>query len=293
MKKIWQYTALFLFCATTLFAAEPLVSGTWLQKHLHDKGLILVDASDSTLYAKEHIPGSVNAPISLWREKHDGYLLVKDAEAIQKVMENLGIGKESHVVVYSHHANAKDILKATYLLWAMEYYGFTESSLLDGGLVAWKADGGVTATERVTPAKGDFKVAPNSAIVADRAYVQAHLGQSAMIDARPAIFYFGAQKQPVLKRAGHISTAKSYFWKYSFTGEMLKSKALLKEMLIDGMGLSPDKPVITYCTGGLETSMNFFVLHRVLGFENIRLYDASMKEWANLDDTPMTKYRWE
>ncbi len=64
-------------------------------------------------------------------------------------------------------------------------------------------------------------------------------------------------------------------------------------MLVDGLGLNPKKELITYCTGGLETSMNFFVLHRLLGFEKIRLYDASMKEWANRDDTPMTKYRWE
>lgn len=39
--------------------------------------------------------------------------------------------------------------------------------------------------------------------------------------------------------------------------------------------------------------MNFFVLHRLLGFNTIRLYDASMREWANNSSTPMTLYKWE
>ncbi len=63
-------------------------------------------------------------------------------------------------------------------------------------------------------------------------------------------------------------------------------------MLVDA-GSDPKKNVITYCTGGLETSMNWYVLHRVLEFSKARLYDASMKEWANDTDTPLTKYRWE
>jgi len=80
---------------------------------------------------------------------------------------------------------------------------------------------------------------------------------------------------------------------HSFKGDYFKDAALLKKMLVKGMNLHPDKATITYCTGGLETSMNFFVLHRLLGFTNIRLYDASMREWANDVTTPMSLYKWE
>ncbi len=52
-------------------------------------------------------------------------------------------------------------------------------------------------------------------------------------------------------------------------------------MIIEWLRLDPKKEVITYCTGGLETSMNWYILHRVLGFEKARLYDASMKKWAS------------
>ncbi len=277
----------------TLFAMEPLVGAKWLQEAQNDKSVVIIDVSDAKLFEKEHIPGSLNSPISKWREKHDNYLLVKNANAIQKEFSALGINKESKVLVYSHHNNAKDILKVSYVLWAMEYYGFSNSAMLDGGLPAWKKNNGTLSTTTKTVKNGDFKVAKNDALVADLAFVKEQIGKSNMIDARPPVFYFGAQKQPVLTKAGHIPKAHSYFWKYSFEGDYLKSKNVLKEILVKGMGFDPQKPMITYCTGGLETSMNFFVLHRILGFDNIRLYDASMKEWGNNSDTPMVKYRWE
>ncbi len=282
-----------LISAITLFAMEPLVSAKWLKEAHNDKNLVIIDVSDSKLFEKGHIPGSINSPISQWREKHENYLLVKNADAIQKEFSAIGINKKSKVIVYSHHDNAKDILKASYVLWAMEYYGFENSAMLDGGLPAWKAHKETLSTTNDTTKKGNFKVAENKALVADLAFVKEQIGKSNMLDARPSIFYFGAQKQSVLKKAGHIPKAHSYFWKYSFDGDYLKSKDVLKEMLVEGMGFDPEKPMITYCTGGLETSMNFFVLHRILGFDNIRLYDASMKEWGNRSDTPMIKYRWE
>ena len=289
MKNVW----IALLTTLTLYGVEPLVNADWLQSHLEEKDLVVVDVSDAQLYQQGHIPGSFNAPISLWREKHGDYLLVKKADEIQKLFERLGIDAESKVVVYSHHDNAKDILKATYVLWVMEYYGVKKTALLDGGMVAWKAVKAPLTTKVPRQKKGTLKAKPNPALVADLARVKEEIGKSQMIDARPSVFYFGAKKQGVLQKAGHIPGAKSYFWQYSFEGDYLKKPKVLKEMLVEGLGFDPKKPMITYCTGGLETSMNFFVLHRLLGFEKIRLYDASMREWGNRTDTPMQVYRWE
>jgi len=35
--------------------------------------------------------------------------------------------------------------------------------------------------------------------------------------------------------------------------------------------------------------MNWYVLTKHLNFKNVKIYDASMKQWGNLDDTPMEK----
>jgi thiosulfate/3-mercaptopyruvate sulfurtransferase len=47
-----------------------------------------------------------------------------------------------------------------------------------------------------------------------------------------------------------------------------------------------DKEVITYCGGGIAASADAFALV-MLGHPNVRLYDASMSEWATDPSLPM------
>ena len=115
-----------------------------------------------------------------------------------------------------------------------------------------------------------------------------------MMEARPPKFYFGVVESPGVKRIGHISGGMSYFWNNSFEADgTVKSKKVLKELLIEGMQLNPSKEMLVYCTGGLEASMNWYILTQVLDFKDVKIYDASLKEWGNREDTSMVKYRWE
>lgn len=284
-----------LAAAVSLFGMEPLVGGSWLLKQLEEKQLVIVDVSDKAAYELGHIPGAIWSGIERWRQPKGGAAAeVQSAEALQKEMRRLGIGKESAVVVYSHHLDGKDMLKATYVLWAMAYAGFENTALLDGGLNAYTAAGGTLSQVAEADRRGDYTVAVRPEMVATMDEVKAALHKVPMVDSRPAVFYFGADLQAVLKRPGHISGAKSYFWRYSVTNEnRLKPSDELSVMIEAGLDLDKTKPLIIYCTGGLEASMNDFVFRRVLGFQKAKLYDASMKEWANRDDTPMTTFRWE
>ena len=283
-----------LAASVSLMAMDPLVSGEWVKEHLNDKDLIIVDISSKSTYRKGHIPGAVHTDIKEWRKAHGKHALVRPLEEVETLMRGLGIDNGSRVVVYSHHSNAKDILKPAYAVWAMELYGMKNTAILDGGIESFKKAGGKLQRLPVKHRTGGFKAEPNMDIAIDLDGVKKRIGSVRMLDARPAVFYFGAKKQKVLKRAGHISGATSYFWRYSFNSDgTMKPRAELKRMLVDGLGLDPQKELVTYCTGGLETSMNYFVLHRLLRFEKAKLYDASMKEWANRDDTPMRLFRWE
>jgi len=286
MKKL-----LLLLFALSLFAAEPFVSAEWLKKHLNDRDLIILDVSSPKLYKSEHIPGAINAPIELWRRSVEHYALLKSPTELQKVIRSLGITPKSRVVLYSHRWG-KDFLKTSYIAFALEVMGFKNSSILDGGIDEYRKIDKLSK-EPHKPTPSDYKATFHPELIVDKMMVFHHIDKSRMLDARNPIFYFGAAKQKVLKRAGHIPGATSYFWVFSFENEKIKSPETLKAMLVDGLGLAPNKDVITYCTGGLETSMNWYVLHRVLGFSKARLYDASMKEWANDPETPLTKYRWE
>lgn len=289
MKKL----ALLTLVASLTFAIEPVVSTQWLAKHLHEKDLVILDVSQPKAYAKGHIPGAINAPIGQWREHHGNYLLIKPPHKIQELLRNLGIDEKKEVVIYAHHSG-KDTLKTSYVAWALELHGLAKSALLDGGLRKWKKESLPLSTKPSAPTPSNYIVHFDPTLVIDKEGVRKSIAKVRMLDARPAVYYFGAKKQKVLARAGHIPHATSYFWKYSFKDDgTFKPKKTLREMLVEGLGLDPRETLVTYCTGGLETSMNWFVLHRVLGFEKARLYDASMKEWANDPKMPLTKYRWE
>ncbi len=284
---------IFISFALWAFAFDPIISADKVAKLIRSKDIVILDVSEPKVYAKAHIPGALNAPINLWRQKHGTYLLVKTKNEIEKLIRKLGIDKNSHIIIYAHHSG-KDLLKTSYVAWALELHGIKKSSILDGGFKAYKQKGYPVTKEITKAAPSWYKVQYNPAILTNKKDVYANIGKVRMIDARPAVYYFGAKKQNVLQRAGHIPKATSYFWKYSFKEDgAFKPKGVLKEMLIEGLGLDPNKTIITYCTGGLETSMNWFVLHRILGFKKAKLYDASMKEWANDPTMPLTKYRWE
>lgn len=290
MKKFF----LMMVATLSLFAMEPVVTGEWLREHINDKDVVVVDVTQKESYDSGHIPTAMQSGIELWRQGVDEHAEVRSIEALQEEMRRLGINSDSRVVVYSHHLDNKDMLKATYVIWAMAYAGHSSTALLDGGIDAYKAAQGALTTKPQAVRKGNFTAKQNSSMIATMAEVKASLHKVPMVDSRPAVFYFGAQKQDVLKRSGHISGAKSFFWRYNVTNDnRIKPTAELSEMIEKGLGLKKDDPLIIYCTGGLEASMNYFVYHRLLGFEQAKLYDGSMKEWGNREDTPMTRYSWE
>ena len=209
MRKVF----LLMVTALSLFAMEPVVTGEWLKGHLNDKDVVVVDVTKQESYDKEHIPAAMQSGIELWRQGVDKHAEVRSIEALPAEMRRLGINDDSRVVVYSHHLNNKDMLRATYVIWAMAYAGHSNTALLDGGIDAYKAAGGALTTKTEADRKGNFTAKKNGKMIATISEVKASLNKVAMVDSRPAIFYFGAQKQPVLKRPGHISGAKSFFWR--------------------------------------------------------------------------------
>jgi thiosulfate/3-mercaptopyruvate sulfurtransferase len=54
-------------------------------------------------------------------------------------------------------------------------------------------------------------------------------------------------------------------------------------------GAMNDKSIVTYCNEGIHAAVDWFVLHELLGYPNVAVYNESMGEWANRDDTPMTE----
>lgn len=287
---------LLLLSFTLSLIADAFISAESLNTQLNDEKLVVIDVGTKDDYLlKGHVPGAVHSVISEWRmpvEKH--YLMRPESELVKKIAE-LGISNDSKVVLYDH-GGPKELLKASYIALTLINLGLENVSILNGGFEEWSYVGDVEKGP-VQKKKGNFKASTKKKIIVDKEFVSQNLYKIPMVEARPSKFYFGMEKSPGVKRIGHISGGMSYFWKNSFKNEgdavLVKSDKELRELLIEGMQLNPSKEMMVYCTGGLEASMNWYILSRVLNFKDVKIYDASMKEWANRDDTPMVKYRWE
>ena len=206
----------------------------------------------------------------------------------------MGIDTDKDVVLYADIQTPKDFLKASYILWALNYHGINNVALLDGGKQAWLKDGATLDRHEPSIDASTYEVKTYPKLIAGRVYVQNHIGKLPMLDARPSDKYLGITPTATVARDGHIKGAMSYTWNYSVTDDYkLKDTKRLNQLFENGYKLDKEHELIVYCTGGLETSFNYFVLSRVLGYKNVRLYDASMKEWGNREDTPMVQDTYE
>lgn len=283
-----------LLVSVASFAIEPLINTTWLQQHIGDKKLTIVEVSAQQKYASGHIKGALHTTIDKWRVNNGTFISIRSAEEIQKEIQRLGIDPSTEVVLYADIQTPKDFLKASYIFWALNYHGINNVAILDGGKQAWVHEGAPLDNAIPTIAVSNYKVKINPELVADRVYVENHIGKLPMLDARPSDKYLGITPTATVARDGHIKGAMSYSWNYSVESDYtLKDSKKLETLFQEGYKLDKESEVIVYCTGGLETSFNYFVLSGVLGYKHVRLYDASMKEWGNREDTPMVQYTYE
>ena len=279
-----------LFSATFVFSSSAFIEPKELRELIIQTNTVLLDTTDSENFKKGHIPSAVNVDVSNFRKQVGPYQLMKSPEDVQKGIRALGINNNSRVVIYGHN-KPKEILKAGYIALALITNGFTNISILDGGYTEWieeYEDFISTADKDIK--EGNFVAHFNPNILVDLKYVRDSIGKVSMIESRTKRYYDAEAQSKGVRRLGHIPKAKSSFWGDKFGSDyMLKTDKELKAIYIDQNELKNDKEVIVYCTGGLEASINWYILHQHLNFKNVKIYDASMREWGNRDDTPMEK----
>jgi len=283
-----------LMNAISIFAFDAFVSAQDLKKGLSNPKLILLDVGTEEDYASGHIPNAQNIKVSSLRKNVQKHQLMRSESELEVFFRSLGINNDSEVVIYGHNKK-KESLKAAYTALSLITMGMDAVSILDGGYVEWSYDDSFPITQKTSEVEpGAFTAKMRSDILVDMDYVKKRLYKTPMLEARPPAFYYGTLQSPGVERRGHISGGVSSFWKDKFTeDDMLQTQDVLNEIFFKGYGLKADEEVILYCTGGLEASMNWYVLHQHLKFTSAKMYDGSMREWGNRQDTAVTRYKWE
>lgn len=268
-------------------AGDLLVSPAWLKENLNDPKLVLFHVGAKSEFDKEHLPGAQLVGTQDFSIPHtEGALILQllPAEALQEKLQSLGVSDDSRVIVYF---GSDWISPTTRVYWSLDVAGLGErTSVLDGGMPAWKAAGG-TVTDEVKPrAPGKLTVKGRPDLVFSLDEVREGLSKSTIdvLDARAPEFFDGTSPGS-MPRAGHIPGAHNIpFSSLATAGLKMKTETEIGD-IFEAAGVKAGDTVVSYCHIGQQATLIYFAAKR-LGFK-ARLYDGSWDEWSRRDDLPV------
>lgn len=276
---------------------RTLVSTDWLEAHLKDPDLRVIDASwylpqmgrdAKAEYDAAHIPGARFFDIDeISDQRTELPHMAPPVEKFVSRMRAMGIGDGHQVVVY----DGMGIFSAPRVWWTFRLMGKLDVAVLDGGFPKWRAEG--RETEDMPPILRDrhITVQRQAGLVKDVTQV-AHaskLGDHAIIDARSPSRFAGDEPEPRPGlRAGHIPGARNLPWDQVLNADAtMKSPEALRAAFA-AAGVDLEKPAITTCGSGITAAILSLALDRI-GHRNHALYDGSWAEWGMYGDLRVAK----
>jgi len=269
----------------------PVVSTAWLQAHLDDPGLVILEVDEQPLiYNVGHIPGARN--IQWRRDLQDQRTRdIPGRDAMKDLWRRLGITPASTVVLYGDRNN----WYACFAYWLFEIYGLRHLALLDGGRQLWLAEARPTTTDVPPTATTPRTPTPRYEATSRatwRDVVEAPPG-TVLLDVRTPAEFTGelltepGYPQEAAQRPGHIPGARSVPWNLATDPDgTFRDPDALRD-LYTGHGATPGRPIISYCRIGERSAHTWFVLHELLGLDDVRNYDGSWTEWGSMIGMPV------
>ena len=275
------------------YAKDVLVDTDWVAEHLDDDSIRIVEVDENpALYAEAHIPGAIGFD---W--KTDLQDQVKrdflGPEAFGELFGSHGVSDDHTIVLYGDRNN----WFAAYTYWYLKYYGHDQVLLMNGPREKWISEGRPTSSDVPSHDPQTFTAKPgDDAIRALRDEVRDALGTDRkLVDVRSPQEYSGeliamaGYENEGAQRSGHIPGAASVPWAQAVREDGTFKPLDELEELYGGKGVLSGEPVITYCRIGERSAHTWFVLHELLGRDDVKNYDGSWTEWGNLVDVPIEK----
>jgi thiosulfate/3-mercaptopyruvate sulfurtransferase len=277
----------------TDYAKDVLVDTQWVENHLSDTSIRVVEVDENpALYAEAHIPGAIGFD---WRRDLQDQVkrdFLGPAE-FGELFGSRGISNDHTIVLYGDRNN----WFAAYTYWYLTYYGHDNVKLMNGPREKWISEGRPTSTDVPSYASQTFSAQEgDEAIRAYRDEVLSALDSGTrLVDVRSPQEYSGeliamaGYEQEGAQRAGHIPGAASVPWAQAVKEDgTFKSADELRELYKD-KGVVDGNPIIAYCRIGERSAHTWFVLHELLGEDDVKNYDGSWTEWGNMVAVPIEK----
>lgn len=278
---------------------DSLVSVEWLEKHLSDPDVVVLDCTNFAAFddnkqiyktvsghknwAAGHIPGSQHADFTagLSSENLKYRNALPSVERFAAGMESLGVGNNRRVILY----DSDQSMWAARVWWMLRWIGFDNSAILDGGLESWKLAGKSLSTtpQQIKTSNLSTNIRPE--LFTDKAAVinALHHKSTIIIDALSADQFYNRKSD--LGLCGHIPgatniPATSLLDPISLC--YLPEKELQNHFPVDRF-----QKTIVYCGSGIAAASVAFVMDR-LGFSDIAIYMPGLQEWIQDPNLPMS-----
>lgn len=280
---------------------EYLVDTDWLARHLADPNVIVLDCATHLIpdpkttyqvkparedFEQGHIPGAQF--VDMLRDVSDPSqrlrFMRQSPEDFASAMRRFGMNSATRVVTYS----TANVWWATRLWWLLHEFGHDNAAVLNGGWQKWRKEGRAVETGPARPRPpGDYTVREVRNLMVGKDEVQRAIGDGAIctINALVPQQHTGSGgnsygrpgriKGSVNLPAAHLLDPE--------TNEFLPPDELRRRF--DAVG-AMDRQVINYCGGGIAASADALALV-MLGHKDVKLYDASLSEWASDPTLPM------
>ncbi|MFB9684018.1 sulfurtransferase [Amycolatopsis plumensis] len=269
---------------------DVLVTTQWAEENLDTPGVVFAEVDeDTTAYDAGHIRGAVKFD---WRnDLQDGVRRdFVSKEGFEKLLSEKGISNDDLVILYGGNNN----WFAAYAYWYFKLYGHEKVKLLDGGRKKWELDGRELNSDEVKRDRTEYQAQDQDlSLRAFRDEVVQSIGSKNFIDVRSPDEFSGKLLAPAhlpqeqSQVPGHIPGALNVPWaKVANEDGTFKTEEEIKELYKDE-GIDEGKGTIAYCRIGERSSIAWFALHELLGYQDVKNYDGSWTEYGSLVGVPV------
>jgi thiosulfate/3-mercaptopyruvate sulfurtransferase len=269
---------------------DALVTTQWAEENLDTPGVVFVEVDeDTTAYDGGHIRGAVKLD---WRKDLQDPVRrdFVNKSGFERLLSDKGISNDDRVILYGGNNN----WFAAYAYWYFKLYGHENVQLLDGGRKKWELDGRELSSDEVKRDATDYQAQEQDlSIRAFRDEVVNAIGNDNFVDVRSPDEFSGKLLAPAhlpqeqSQVPGHIPGALNVPWaKVANEDGTFKTEEEIKE-LYAAEGLDEAKPTIAYCRIGERSSIAWFALHELLGYDDVKNYDGSWTEYGSLVGVPV------
>ena len=272
--------------------ARSVAQPDWLEANLDNPKVRIIEVStEPGIYERGHIKNAIKF---VWHTDLVDTVNrdIINAKNFSKLVQKAGISDDTTVVLYGDKNN----WFAAWGAWIFNIYGQKDVRVLDGGRVKWEKDGRALTTAVPTFSAGNFVAtkadkAIRATLINDVLPVAKKRVKADLVDIRGADEFNGKifaapGFQELSVRAGHIPGAVNVPWGANVNADgTFKTVAELKKLYAD-KGIDGKQNIITYCRIGERSSLTWFVLSEILGY-NVKNYDGSWTEYGNSVGVPI------